>query len=513
MSQMTLEPGTLTLDVLSDYLSNQIKLSPLATKQVDASHAYVQEVVKSGKTVYGVNTGFGKLAHQRIERQDLTTLQHNLILSHAVGVGEALPNDIIALILLLKINSLGAGYSGISLSLLNLLLTLYNHKVYPLIPAKGSVGASGDLAPLAHLSCTLIGVGDCEYQGQRQTASAVLKQLNCEPFILGAKEGLALINGTQVSTAIATSALLKARTLFETALVVGALSLDAVMGSDIPFTAEIHQVRQQPGQICVSALLAQMMQGSEIRNSHADQCDKVQDPYSLRCQPQVMGAILDQLQYCGKILEKECNAVTDNPLVFAAEKRILSGGNFHAEYVAFAADAMAIAISEIGAISERRIALLLDVNMSGLPAFLVQSSGLNSGLMIPQVTAAALASENKIMCFPNSVDSLPTSANQEDHVSMATHAAWRLHTMLDNLAGILAIELITACQGLDFRLPLKTAPLLIPYYLRVRESVAFIDKDRWLAPDIENIKARVLQGEFDLKSESAFNRETLWNFS
>lgn len=510
MTGMVLEVGTLTLETLSELRYKTILLPHEAENQIQASHQFVEEVVQSGKTIYGVNTGFGKLANQRIAQKDLSTLQHNLILSHAVGVGEALPNEIVALILLLKINSLALGFSGVSLNLVNRLISLFNQKIYPKVPAKGSVGASGDLAPLAHLSCTLLGIGDCWYQGQWQSASVVLKQLDYEPLQLGPKEGLALINGTQVSTAIAVDALIKARCLFETALIAGSLTLDATMGSDVPFVADIHRIRRQSGQQKVAACLLQLMSESEIRRSHVDQCDKIQDPYSLRCQPQVMGAILDQMQYCAQILENECNAVTDNPLIFPKEKRVLSGGNFHAEYVAFAADAIAIAISEVSALSERRIALLMDNHMSGLPAFLVREPGLNSGLMIAQVTAAALASENKSLCFPNSVDSLPTSANQEDHVSMATHAAWRLHRMIDNLASILAIELIAACQGIDFRAPFKTAALLIKVHQAVRQRVAFIHKDRWLAPDIENIKTGVLEGAFALKNEKHLNSETLW---
>jgi histidine ammonia-lyase len=402
---------------------------------------------------------------------------------------------VVRLIMTLKVNSLARGYSGVRREVIEKLLSALRHQLTPLIPSQGSVGASGDLAPLAHLSCALIGVGDVRLEGQQISATSAWQRIGMSPLQLQSKEGLALLNGTQVSTALALQGLFLTRRLFAAALVAGAMSVDAALGSDVPFDARIHRVRLHPGQRdCASALL-QLLTGSEIRQSHA-QCEKVQDPYSLRCQPQVMGACLDQIRYVAQVLLREANAVSDNPLVFADEQQVLSGGNFHAEPVALAADALAVAIAEIGALSERRIALLIDKHLSGLPPFLVEEGGVNSGFMIAQVTAAALASENKSLAHPASVDSLPTSANQEDHVSMATFAARRLEQMCENTACIVAIELLAAAQGLDFRRPLASSPRLQQAHSMIRQRVAFYEVDRMFAPDIEAIRRLVLDGTF-----------------
>jgi histidine ammonia-lyase len=400
----------------------------------------------------------------------------------------------VRLILALKIVSLAAGHSGVRPELLGLLLELYNRAIYPCIPSKGSVGASGDLAPLAHLSLALLGIGDVKVKGTAVPAAKALSNARLQPIKLAPKEGLALLNGTQVSTALALKGLFAAEDVFAAAVAAGALSVDAAAGSDTPFDPRIHAARGQPGQEEVARCYAELLRGSEIRRSHLENDPRVQDPYSLRCQPQVMGACLDQMRYAAGVFEREAGAVTDNPLVFGDE--ILSGGNFHAEPVALAADALALAIAEVGALSERRIALLIDTTLSGLPPFLVEHGGVNSGFMIPQVTAAALASENKSLAHPASVDSLPTSANQEDHVSMATFAARRLADMAANSAGIVAIELLAAAQGIDLRAPLKTSAQLQQVHALVRSRVGFYAHDRYFAPDITAIQALVEAGAF-----------------
>ena len=493
----TIHPGQLTLAAISQLLQNKstCQLTKDAYQNIELSHQTVKKVIAESKTVYGINTGFGSLANQRIAKEQLQQLQSNIILSHACGVGELLADEVVSLILLLKINSLAQGYSGVRAELIDALLALYNHQVYPCIPAKGSVGASGDLAPLAHMALPLLGVGEVRYHGATLTAQDGLSKAGLKPIQLGPKEGLALLNGLQVSAAIAIDAYLKTQQLFETALVAGALSVDAAFGSDVPFDERIHQVRGHRTQNIVAERYRYLLQGSEIRNSHRE-CSKVQDPYSLRCQPQIMGAILHQMNFVGETLAVEANSVTDNPLVFAKEGDILSGGNFHGEMIAMAADNLALALAEIGANAERRIALLIDKHLSQLPAFLVKESGLNSGFMIAHVTAAACASDNKALAHPHSVDSLPTSANQEDHVSMATNAANRLYSMIDNIATILAIELLAACQGLEFRKPLKTSPPLQYFYQQVRKLALPYDSDRFFAPDIANVKAAVLRGKF-----------------
>ncbi|MBC7600790.1 MAG: histidine ammonia-lyase, partial [Polaromonas sp.] len=434
---MKIQPGLLSLAQLRDihYRQQRVAIDESALPGIRASAALVQKAAQGGDAVYGVNTGFGKLANQRIAQTDLETLQLNLLRSHAVGVGEPMPERVVRLVLLLKAASLARGFSGIREVVIDLLLALYNHGLSPVIPCQGSVGASGDLAPLAHVCLPLIGEGEVFYQGQRLTAAEALKKAGLTPVKLSAKEGLALINGTQVSTALAIDALLATERLFEAAVISGAVTLDAARGSDGPFDPRIHAVRGQPGQIDCAAAYRALTAGSKIRQSHLEGDDRVQDPYCLRCQPQVMGACLDQMRYASQVLVREANAVTDNPLVFAdgdGDGTLLSGGNFHAEPVALACDALAVVIAEIGAITERRIAMLVDTVASRLPAFLTPEPGLNSGFMIVHVTAAALASENKSLAHPASVDSLPTSANQEDHVSMATFAARRLQPMLRN---------------------------------------------------------------------------------
>jgi len=492
----TLLPGQLSLAQLRDLGTpgHTIALHEACRAGIRASAALVQQAAAGDAAVYGVNTGFGKLANQRIGHEDLATLQLNLLRSHAVGVGEPLAPEVVRLILLLKAASLARGYSGVREAVVDALLALYNQGLTPVIPCQGSVGASGDLAPLAHLCLPLIGEGELLLDGVRMPALAGLQQAGLTPLQLSAKEGLALINGTQVSTALALHALFATERVYQAAVVSGALTLDAARGSDGPFDARIHAVRGQPGQIDCAAAYRALTAGSEIRQSHLEGDDRVQDPYCLRCQPQVMGACLDQMRYAAQVLLREANAVTDNPLVFADAGVLLSGGNFHAEPVALAADALAVAIAEIGAITERRIAMLVDTVVSRLPPFLTPEPGLNSGFMIVHVTAAALASENKSLAHPASVDSLPTSANQEDHVSMATFAARRLQPMLDNTAHIVAIELLAAAQGIEFLRPLRSSDALEAVHSKVRSVSAAMMQDRSLAPDMQAVQGMVKNG-------------------
>lgn len=494
-----LEPGQLTLQSIKYALKSKLplKLANDAFALIDASHQTVKKVIQEKRTVYGINTGFGSLANQTISAENLQQLQRNIVLSHACGTGELLSDEVVALILLLKINNLAQGYSGVRLELIDALIALYNHRVYPCIPCKGSVGASGDLVPLAHMSLPLLGVGEVRYKGKLINAVEGLSVAGLSPVELEAKEGLALLNGLQVSAALALIALFATENLFETAVIAGSLSVDAASGSDVPFDHRIHHARGHAAQTQVAAMYRELLAESDIRESHRE-CTRVQDPYALRCQPQIMGAVFHQMQFVGQTLEVEANAVSDNPLVFADDGDILSGGNFHGEIIAMAADNLALAIAEMGANAERRIALLIDKNFSGLPAFLVKEGGLNSGFMIAHVTAASCASDNKALSHPHSVDSLPTSANQEDHVSMATNAARRLHEMLDNTATILAIELLAACQGLEFHKPLRTSPKLNAIYGKVRDKVLPYDKDRYFAPDIAIVKKGILAEEFSL---------------
>jgi histidine ammonia-lyase len=455
-----------------------------ALAAVDKGAETIAKIVASGEVVYGVNTGFGLLANTQIPPSDLEALQRNLVLSHACGVGPLLSDAVVRLILVLKIASLSRGASGVRRETLLALKALLEAEVYPCIPAKGSVGASGDLAPLAHLSAVLIGVGEARVNGAIVPAADALKHAGLRPIVLGPKEGLALLNGTQVSTALALAGLFATEEVFAAAIVAGAMSTEALKGSDTPFDPRIHALRGQPGQIEVAAKLKSLMAGSAIRESHREDDPRVQDPYSFRCQPQVMGATLDVLRGAAKTLEIEAAGVTDNPLVFADSGEVLSGGNFHAEPVSLAADQIALTLCEIGNISERRTAVLVDPKMSGLPAFLVRESGLNSGFMIAQVTAAALVSENKQLSHPASVDTVPTSANQEDHVSMATHGARRLTDMAENAAAVVAIELLAAAQGLDFHRPLKSSKALEDAHDAVRGAAPGYERDHYFAPEI-----------------------------
>jgi histidine ammonia-lyase len=494
----TIHPGELTLAQLRRLCAGErvpVVLAPSCRAAIQASAGLVRRATEGDAPVYGVNTGFGKLATTRIAKDDLAVLQLKLLRSHAVGVGDPLDERVVRLVLLLKAASLARGYSGVRGEVIDALIAMHNLGLTPVIPCQGSVGASGDLAPLAHLSLPLIGEGEVFLQGERMPSAQALERVGMRPLQLSAKEGLALINGTQVSTALAIDALLATDRLFEAAVISGALTLDAARGSDGPFDPRIHAVRGQPGQIDCAAAYRALMVGSEIRQSHLENDDRVQDPYCLRCQPQVMGACLDQMRYAAQVLVREANAVTDNPLVFAQEGQMLSGGNFHAEPVALAADALAIAIAEIGAITERRIAMLVDTVVSRLPPFLTPEPGLNSGFMIVHVTAAALASENKSLAHPASVDSLPTSANQEDHVSMATFAARRLQPMLKNTAHIVGIELLAAAQGIEFLRPLRSAPGLEGVLRLVRSVSPAMMQDRSLARDMEAVHHLVAAGD------------------
>jgi histidine ammonia-lyase len=509
MTTLILKPGTAPLSFWRAVMEggDVLKLDAAAWDQVDAGRAAIERTLATGKAVYGVNTGFGKLAETRIAEDKLRLLQRNLVLSHATGVGEPLPEKIVRLVLALKVASLARGRSGVRRVLIERLLDLLTKNVLPEIPSQGSVGASGDLAPLAHLAAVLIGEGFAREKGERHSGKDALAMAGLTPLQLEPKEGLALLNGTQVSTALALAGLFGAEANIEAAFVAGGLATDAIKGSDTPFDPRIHEVRGQVGQIEVAKILRTLMSGSAIRQSHLD-CSRVQDPYSVRCQPQVLGSCLDMLRYAARVFEIEANAVTDNPLVFAEDGAVLSGGNFHAEPVAIAADALAIVIAEIGALSERKIALLIDSNLSGLPPFLARDSGVNSGFMVAHVTAAALASENKSLAHPASVDSLPTSANQEDFVSMATFAARRLGPMNANTANILAIELLAAAEGIGFHRPLKSSNALERAIALIRAQVPPFESDRFFAPAIEAaavlVRARafkpVLAGQLALPS-------------
>lgn len=491
---LTLHPGKLTYAEIRSFFfspSTKVELAAEAEEVLHKAALSVERIVARGKPVYGVNTGFGKLAKTRIPDDKLKDLQRNLVLSHAAGIGDPMSEAVVRLILLLKANGLARGFSGVRKEVVTFLLAMLNRGVVPVIPEKGSVGASGDLAPLAHMSAVLIGEGHAFYKGEKLTGAEALKAAGLAPIVLGPKEGLALLNGTQASTALALSGLFKAERVFQAALVAGGLTLDAARGTDAPFDPRLHALRGQRGQMETAAVYRSLLEASPIRDSHREGDERVQDPYCLRCQPQVMGACLDTLRNATVTLIMEANAVSDNPIHFADTDEMISGGNFHAEPVAIAADTIAIALSEIGAISERRLAMLMDAQMSGLPPFLVQDSGLNSGFMIAQVTAAALASENKTLAHPASVDSLPTSANQEDHVSMATFAARRLEDIVENVCTIIAIECLAAVQGLDFLAPLKTSRPLSVAKDAVREEITFFAQDRLFTPDIEAMRALI----------------------
>ena len=505
-TQLTLQPGKLSLPELCLTLQHPVHLTlPSEIEHIAfSSRQVIDNIIARDETVYGINTGFGQLANTKISSSQLETLQRNIVLSHAAGTGTLLGDDTVRLMMLLKLNSLSRGYSGVRVEVLRAITQLINHEVYPCIPSQGSVGASGDLAPLAHMALILIGEGEARHKNTVIPGDEALQIAGLKSLQLAPKEGLALLNGTQASTALALQGLFHAQNLLTAAILAGCLSLEAVMGSRRPFDQRIHAIKGHAGQIdCASAFRAILGSQSEISLAH-EYCEKVQDPYSLRCQPQVMGACLTQIRHAASVLHTEANAVSDNPIIFPEEQEILSGGNFHAEAVAMAADNLALAIAEIGALSERRTALLMDSHLSGLPPFLVENSGVNSGFMIAQVTAAALASENKSLAHPASVDSLPTSANQEDHVSMATYAARRLQAMTDNTLGIIAIELLAGAQGLDFRRPLQSSPTLEKAWQRIRSTVPFYDRDRYFATDIDKIKRLIVNEAFNQLSPSVF---------
>jgi len=473
-----------------------VELTHDARQRIENSYQYLKEYLASGATAYGINTGFGKFATKPIELHQLEMLQENLIRSHAVGVGPPLTNDVVRVCMVLKIIALARGYSGVRVQLIELLCALLEYEIYPVVPSQGSVGASGDLAPLAHMSSVLIGEGNVSHDNEIKPAADALAATGLTPIRFGPKAGLALLNGTQVSSALCLTALFRYENVMSATILAGVMSTDAIQGSDTPFDARIHELRGHIGQQEVSKLLRELIQGSEIRAAHID-CDRVQDPYSVRCQPQVLGACMNTLHNVAETLEIEANAVTDNPLVFANDAAILSGGNFHAEPVALVADNLALAISEVGSISERRIALMMDPTLSGLPPFLVREGGLNSGFMMAQVTAAALASENKSRAHPASVDSIPTSANQEDHVSMATYAAQRLHKMLDNTEYIVAIEMLAAMQGIELRRPLTSSEKIETTIKSLRNFSPLYTTDRSLAPEIETLAKKIREGTFN----------------
>ncbi|MFL6743332.1 MAG: histidine ammonia-lyase [Sphingomicrobium sp.] len=492
--KLTLNPEGVDLATLRKlWLGAAANLDDASMQRISAAAASVDRIVAGGETVYGVNTGFGLLANTRIPDDRLAELQTNLILSHSAGLGDPLPRHVTRLMIVLKLLGLGRGYSGVRREVIDALQALLDRDAMPVIPSQGSVGASGDLAPLAHLIAALMGHGSIEVAGTVMPAGAALQKLGMEPLQLGPKEGLALINGTQMSTAVALDALFMGERVFSAAIAAGALSVDALKGSVRPFDRRISELRGQPGQIRVAAALRELLEGSEILASHG-RCGKVQDPYSFRCQPQVMGAALDLLDCAARTLTIEAAAVTDNPILFPDEDSAISGGNFHAQPVAFAADTIAMALCEVGSLSERRVGILVDPKMSGLPPFLTEDSGVNSGLMIPQVTAAALVSENKGLAFPASVDSIPTSAGQEDHVSMAPIAARKAGQIARNAAGVIAVELIAAAQGIDCHAPLKTSEKLRALHATVRELSPHLVSDRYWASEMAALQAAVLDG-------------------
>ncbi len=496
MNDIILSPGAVSLVQWRDvYRGAAVKLAANCAPAIAESAAAVGRILARHEPVYGINTGFGKLASVRIDDEDLARLQRNIVLSHAAGTGEPSPVPIIRLMMALKLASFGMGASGVQPATVAMIEAMLSRGLIPVIPSQGSVGASGDLAPLSHMAAAMIGVGDIFVDGEAMPAEAALASAGLTPLTLGPKEGLALLNGTQFSTANALAGLFEADLLFRSALVTGALSTEAAKGSDAPFDPRIHALRRHAGQIAVGAALRELMTGSAIRASHQVNDPRVQDPYCLRCQPQVMGAVLDLLRQAATTLEVEANGVSDNPLIFADTDEALSGGNFHAEPVAFAADMIAMAICEIGSIAERRVAMLVDPALSGLPAFLTPRPGLNSGFMIPQVTAAALVSENKQCAYPASVDSIPTSANQEDHVSMAAHGARRLAAMARNATAVIGIEWLAAAQGCDFHAPLASSAALERARALLRATVPMLDEDRHFHPDMEAATALVRSGE------------------
>ncbi|HVT01859.1 MAG TPA: histidine ammonia-lyase [Thermoanaerobaculia bacterium] len=460
----------------------RLQLAPQAVEAIKRSRATVEEVVHAGRTVYGITTGFGIFSEVTISADKVVVLQRNLILSHCAGLGDPYPLPVTRAMMALRANALAKGYSGIRLEVVELLLALLNADIIPIIPSQGSVGASGDLAPLAHLAAALMGVGEVVVAGQRISALEGLKRVGGSPVVYQAKEGLAMINGTQAISAVASLALERATMLAELADAIAAMTLDALKGTDSAFDARIHAARPHDGQGLVAGHMRELLAGSALRESHRD-CGKVQDAYSLRCIPQVHGAIRDALAFTRRTFEIEINSATDNPLIFP-EGDVLSGGNFHGAPVALACDIAAIALCDLASISERRIERLVNPQLSGLPPFLVKEGGLNSGFMIAQVTAAALVSESKALSHPASVDSIPTSANKEDHVSMGPTAAYKLARIVENVAGVLAVELLCAAQALDFHRPLRSSATIERMHEILRSRVAFWEQDRYLHTDL-----------------------------
>lgn len=494
---LTLNPGHVSLGDLERIWREElpVQLDDTARSAIAASAARVAEAAQGEAAIYGVNTGFGKLASIRIAANDTAKLQRNLILSHCAGVGEETPRAITRLMMALKLISLGRGASGVDMGIVDLLEAMLAKGVTPVIPAQGSVGASGDLSPLAHMAAVMIGEGEASFAGHTMSGAEALAEAELTPVILGPKDGLALINGTQFSTAHALAGLFEAQHAANISLISSALSIDAAMASTAPLTEEIHTLRGHPGQIAAAAVMRSLLEGSKIRDSHREDDTRVQDPYCMRCQPQVTGAAIDVLTQAAQTLEREANAATDNPIVLTESDAIVSGGNFHAEPVAFAADMIALAMAEIGAIAQRRIALLVDPTLSfDLPPFLAADPGLNSGMMIAEVTSAALMSENKHLANPCSTDSTPTSANQEDHVSMAAHGARRLGPMADNLFRILGIETFCAIEGIGFRAPIRTSTPLRAVAERFGRDIAPLEEDRFIAPDLEKA-AQLVRGD------------------
>ncbi len=498
MTPLTLMPGSVTLQQLERIYREEcaVRLDDACRPAIEAAYQRIADAAAGEAAVYGVNTGFGKLASVKIAPEDTAKLQRNLILSHCCGVGPAIPRAHARLMMALKLLSLGRGASGVRSELIDLLQAMLETGVTPAIPAQGSVGASGDLAPLSHMAAVMMGDGEAEFDGMVMPGDGALKAAGLEPIELGPKEGLALINGTQFSTAFALAGLFGAWQAAQSALVTSALTTDAIMGSTAPLQPEIHTLRGHRGQIEAGATMRAILAGSVIRESHRDGDTRVQDPYCIRCQPQVVGAALDVLRQAATTLEIEANAATDNPLVLSDAGMIVSGGNFHAEPVGFAADMIALALAEIGSIAQRRIALIVDPALSfDLPPFLTPNPGLNSGYMIAEVTTAALMSENKHLANPCVTDSTPTSANQEDHVSMAAHGARRLGPMVTNLERILGVELLCATQGVEFRAPLVTSETLQGVMTRLRSEIPVLGDDRYMATEIETASALIASGE------------------
>ena len=494
-SSVTLGEGSLGLKAIEAVLSGPVSASlhPQAVTRCEEAHQVLRQAAAGDAAVYGANTGFGRLALERIPADDLRTLQLNLVRSHAAGVGEPLPGAIVRLAMLLNLTSLAAGYSGVSAELLELMTRCIHEDLLPVVPSQGSVGASGDLAPLAHMALVLVGRGEALYRGRKLPGRQALAEAGLNPIELGPKEGLDLINGTQISAAQALAGMLEARRNLKAAVVIGALSCDAFRATDVFSDPRLNALKPHPGQVAVARVLRRLWEGSEIRASHLD-CGRVQDPYSFRCQPQVMGACLDLVDNARRSLLIEANAVTENPLVFSGQEEVVSGGNFHGQAVAFAADVLALAIAETGSMSERRIAALVTGELSSLPPFLMPDPGLNSGFMLAHVTAAALASENKQLATPASVDSIPTSANQEDHVSMSAHGSRRLARMNANAAGILAVEWLAAAAGIDLLRPLRSSDALERIHGLLRGKVPERAADREFAPDIAAARELIEDG-------------------